>query len=301
MYTCTHAHIHRLSSDSDEDSDDPYSWIAKRKQSGAQPPSPSSPLIATTRQRPTPSNRTTPRPHPSQQYLAANDHHTPNHTLHGPTRDTAGQNDRVPDGRPKLNGATSKPSELPSVDPAQSKADHLKTEAAQDDHTPSIISQKEASQIPQAPPLETDRQCSTDSLTQSSEYSSQSEGEFPYVPLVTDIKVTAKSAKSNRKGTGSQRSSKKSKKKGGRSQQVGKERRVLQRTRSDSYTTSSDEERWLEGWRAGSGREGEEGREVANEEQVKAKLQRRIESRKPPALFETPATDPIFHQVKLDT
>ncbi len=118
--------------------------------------------------------------------------------------------------------------------------------------------------------------------------------------LSHDIRVSGKPPKGGKKGADGKRSKKsKKKKKEGRGETEGKgARRAVHRTRSDSYTTSSDEERWLEGRREAGRRDGGEGREAVDEEQVKAKLERRIQSRKPPSLFETPATDPIFHQVR---
>ncbi len=186
---------------------------------------------------------------------------------------------------------------------ATGKADHGNTAVSQyHSHPPRTISQR-ADQLPpgHSVPPQIDRQRSTDSL---SEYSSLSEGESPYPTLVAgrDAGVSAKPPKGAKKATDGKRSSKKAKrrKKGGKDveEAKGRGRRVVQRSRSDSYTTSSDEERWLEGRREGGGKEGEEGREEVDEEQVKAKLQRRIESRKPPSHFETPATDAIFHQVQ---
>lgn len=97
---------------------------------------------------------------------------------------------------------------------------------------------------------------------------------------------------------------------------------VLQRIRQDSLNTSSDEENSLTsvldlpsldptldpshhqatglptpGSDSPSTRESSEG--VRDVQKVKAELRRRILSKKPPAHFETPATDPVFHDVRV--
>ena len=91
---------------------------------------------------------------------------------------------------------------------------------------------------------------------------------------------------------------------------------ALKRIRYDSLTTSSDEERGAEPFhlsrveelvepppeeeeekRERKGLRGGEG-EGESKERLRKKLEQIIISKKPPAMFETPATDPVFHQVR---
>ena len=99
--------------------------------------------------------------------------------------------------------------------------------------------------------------------------------------------------------------------------QASKRRRahILQRIRSDSLNTSSDEERQLSSTSSDSLLAGvvtsdsvfvdsprtdsakDDGNSLRDAGEVKKELKRRIISKKPPAYFETPGTDPIFHDV----
>lgn len=87
---------------------------------------------------------------------------------------------------------------------------------------------------------------------------------------------------------------------------------VLQRIRKDSLNTSSDEENSLTpvidlpspvdrnfptGLAESSSPEKEYPGDVRDPEKVRVDLKRRILSKKPPAHFETPATEPVFHDV----
>lgn len=79
-----------------------------------------------------------------------------------------------------------------------------------------------------------------------------------------------------------------------------------QRIRFDSLTTSSDEERGIDSPRLSRVEEVveplPEREEVERKEESKERLRQRLEhkvlSKKPPALFVTPATEPLFHQVQ---
>ena len=89
---------------------------------------------------------------------------------------------------------------------------------------------------------------------------------------------------------------------------------AIKRLRFDSLTTSSDEERGIDSPRLSRVEEvaeplpekegGERGRvgggrsEQESEERLRQRLEYKIISKKPPALFETPATEPLFHQVR---
>lgn len=131
-----------------------------------------------------------------------------------------------------------------------------------------------------------------------------------------------KGKKSKKKGRKSKNSTKKeqslsSTQSAGRSQ-ASKRRRahILQRIRSDSLNTSSDEEHLLSctssdsllaaaaasdsvfvdsAWTDSSKDDGSAPR---NTDEVKEELKRRIFSKKPPTYFETPGMDPIFHEVR---
>lgn len=79
------------------------------------------------------------------------------------------------------------------------------------------------------------------------------------------------------------------------------------RIRFDSLTTSSDEERVIDSPCLSRVEEvaeplAEDGREVGegereSKERLRQRLEHKILSKKPPAMFETPATEPLFHQV----
>ena len=171
-----------------------------------------------------------------------------------------------------------------------------------------------------------DRLKSSDSFTPSSELSSPSEGEAP--PESGDLNTSASTKLPPSGGKGKKSSAKKHQKKlkkGKKSTDKGKQsgrgnqndnkessskkRLQFQRARSDSYTTSSDEEHISEMTKRVSCKAElqEAPRSVAvslveeggmmDGEKLRLQLQYKIESRKPPFVFETPATDPIFHQV----
>ena len=71
------------------------------------------------------------------------------------------------------------------------------------------------------------------------------------------------------------------------------------RKRLDSLTTSSDEERVFDSPRLSRVVELVEERKVEgeSEERLRQRLEHKIISKKPPAMFETPATEPLFHKV----
>lgn len=79
----------------------------------------------------------------------------------------------------------------------------------------------------------------------------------------------------------------------------------IMRIRFDSLTTSSDEERVIDSPRLSRVEEVAEplaeDEKKENERESKERLRQRLEhkilSKKPPAMFETPATEPLFHQV----
>ena len=87
---------------------------------------------------------------------------------------------------------------------------------------------------------------------------------------------------------------------------------ILQRIRSDSFNTSSDEEHSLTSSTASVGSDSSitalessgtlsdarGSTAVIDPEVVKSTVQRRILSKKPPSHFETPATDPVYHEVR---
>lgn len=85
----------------------------------------------------------------------------------------------------------------------------------------------------------------------------------------------------------------------------------IMRLRFDSLTTSSDEERVIDSPLLSRVEEvaeplAEDGREVGerereSEERLRQRLEHKILSKKPPAMFETPATEPLFHQVHVHT
>ena len=163
------------------------------------------------------------------------------------------------------------------------------------------------------------RQRSSDSLTLSS---SVSDGE---VASSDETGIQIKDP-SSPKGTKSKKKPKKSKKSKSRKKEDPQPRQsterssssqkrrayVLQRIRSDSLNTSSDEEHSLTSsitnttspdsvvnmGTSGDQSDGKGNKIVQDTEKMKVYLQKRILSKKPPAPFETPATDPIFHEVR---
>lgn len=195
---------------------------------------------------------------------------------------------------------------------------------------PSSLSKKEkehtASGKSEEKGLEIRRQRSEDSFTLSSSLSEgdvsleQSGGPDAQIPSSkpppgnkgkkATTKKHAKKPKKSKKGN-----DKKQKAQGGQvddkgasTQSKGQKRRPLQlqRLRSDSLTTSSDEEHTPELARRLPAMDEEvfspvtptmETSVVVDVERLKSQLQQKIKSRKPPSSFETPATEPIFHQV----
>ena len=155
------------------------------------------------------------------------------------------------------------------------------------------------------------RQRSTDSLTLSSELSSHSESESSSQSAgANDTKTSSKPPICGKgKKANVRKHMKKSRKGGdkGKGAQSQKKRPQLQLYRTESYTTSSDEERLLEPAKkvAGDPKEpvatsqNQGGVQIIDIEKLKVKLQRKIELRKPPSHghFETPATTPLFHLV----
>jgi hypothetical protein len=160
------------------------------------------------------------------------------------------------------------------------------------------------------------RQRSSDSLTLSS---SVSDSEVTSSEGVSSSGNQASTKKKSGVGAGkkSKKQGKKSKKgqKQSKSQptaQQAKERseksmrrraHIMQRIRNDSWNTSSDEDNSLTPLTESISTDTaflEEGSSEVIEvdiKEVQADLQRRILSKKPPAPFDTPATDPIYHEV----
>ena len=161
------------------------------------------------------------------------------------------------------------------------------------------------------------RQRSSDSLTMSS---SVSDSEITSSEGASCNGEQAKNVLSaGARGKKSKKQAKKSKSKKGQKKsqpvaiQQSKERsekslrrraHVMQRIRNDSWNTSSDEENSLTPLTESSSVDAafleEEVVEVVevDAKKVQADLQKRILSKKPPAPFVTPATDPIYHEVR---
>lgn len=161
------------------------------------------------------------------------------------------------------------------------------------------------------------RQRTSDSLTLSSSVSdsevTSSEGANCGGEQTNESRNTKKPSTGTGRKSKKQAKSKKTKKSQKKSQpQPSKEKTekslrrrayMMQRIRNDSWNTSSDEENSLTPLTESSSETafpelaGEKG-EAVDTEKVKADLQKRILSKKPPAQFETPATAPIYHEVR---
>lgn len=116
-------------------------------------------------------------------------------------------------------------------------------------------------------------------------------------------KKSKKQAKKSKKSQKSQPPGKPSKERSEKS--LRRRAHVIQRIRNDSWNTSSDEDNSLTLLTESSSAEtafpgvAEERRgEAIDVKIVKADLQKRILSKKPPAQFETPDTEPIYHEVR---
>ena len=111
-----------------------------------------------------------------------------------------------------------------------------------------------------------------------------------------------KSKKQAKKSKKSQKSSRPSKEKSERS--LKRKAHIIQRIRNDSWNTSSDEDNSLTPLTETGGsleavQQQQQSETVQLDvEKVRADLWKRILSKKPPAQFETPATDPIYHKVR---
>ena len=104
-----------------------------------------------------------------------------------------------------------------------------------------------------------------------------------------------KKVESKKKDGGRRTEKSKKKKDGARKKKV-----PAMRVRLDSLTTSSDEERGIDSprlFRVEEVVEPLQERKTESEEKLRQRLERKIISKKPPALFETPATEPLFHKV----
>ena len=134
----------------------------------------------------------------------------------------------------------------------------------------------------------------------------------------TKVSAAEKKSKSKKKGRKSKKVNKKESNQSSLSSQS-KERsqasqrkraHILQRIRRDSLNTSSDEEHSLSSnssdtfLTAGACAEHaqtdltkEDSNAHRSVEDIKEELKKRIFSKKPPAYFETPGTDPIYHEV----
>ena len=168
----------------------------------------------------------------------------------------------------------------------------------------------------------------SDAEAPSSEYpghsgSNEEPKEFTEEKCLSKNGELLKGKKSKKKGRKSTKSSNKDHPQpsvhSARRSQASKKRRayILQRIRSDSFNTSSDEEHSLNSTSSDSliataksstsqlagsvwtNSFKEEKNLRRNTEEIKEELKKRILSKKPPAYFETPGTDPIFHEVGL--
>jgi len=163
----------------------------------------------------------------------------------------------------------------------------------------------------------TKRERSSDSLTLSSSYS---DNDTPNGVQKTALVSTHKSSHHSGKKSGKRskkpkqahkNESAQSKENKNKERSLASQRRrahVLERIRRDSWNTSSDEDNSLTpatdvssplDSSTSSTLFTDEGSKnvLVDVERVRADLQRRILSKKPPAHFETPATDPVFHEV----
>lgn len=158
-----------------------------------------------------------------------------------------------------------------------------------------------------APP----RHRSSDSLTLSSSFSDSeltSSGSGTCIVEATSAakKETKPSSSGNKKSKKQARKSKKSQKtprpsKEKSERSLKRKAHIIQRIRNDSWNTSSDEDNSLTPLtEAGGSLEAMQQQQLetvqVDVEKVRADLWKRILSKKPPAQFETPATDPIYHK-----
>lgn len=159
------------------------------------------------------------------------------------------------------------------------------------------------------------RERSSDSLTLSSSVSdsevTSSEGASCNGAPTNNSKNTAKvsagkkSRKQSKKAKKCQKKSQPPPSKEKSEKSLKRRAHVIQRIRNDSWNTSSDEENSLAPPTESSSTEmvfpevAEATGEVVDVRIVQADLQKRILSKKPPAHFETPATEPIYHEVRL--
>lgn len=168
------------------------------------------------------------------------------------------------------------------------------------DSLTSSVSDSEVAGQPKTTPIL--RQRTSDSLTLSS---SVSDGEGTSSEGASCSGDQESGKKTAKKGSGGK--SKKQAKKLKKSQQKkpSKEKaekhqkrraHIIQRIRSDSFNTSSDEENSLAACVIAVETESGGGA-VVDTKKVQDDLQRMILSKKPPSYYETPATDPIYHEV----
>lgn len=325
MISCTY----RFTSDDDDDSDDPYAWIVKRKHIKhslqtlpATPPH--SPLTHSSHHH---------KVHPSQT--------SNSFPAHKPQVDNSTpRSTNVPDAVITVSGdqlslkhtqdLDTKPSTEQQIIP---KSSHTVTNSSEfnnltntvDIDSPPVNSSLHSSHV-EGPR----RQRNSGSLTLSSSLSEgealSSEGvnvskrESPAAsspmsssasPSASPTKGKKKQAKKSKKSRKKDKSQSTKKDPGKVSQRKLARALVLERIRNDSLTTSSDEEHCLtptitsdlSGSVSSSDaftaapvcQESEE--ELMDTAKVKVRLQKIILSKKPPAQFVTPATSPVFHEV----
>lgn len=307
----------------DDDDDDVYTWAQERRRL-------KSDLEASTNSSHTPS--TSIHHAPSS---ASTTHHTPSTTHHAPPTSKLSHNlhqaHKVSSHAAQLDNRT-KPHEDNKNNSLRSDKVETAIEKQPLESVPSLSAHKstghdekvENSGVVEPEQVSVNQgERSSDSLTLSSSFSDGSSScsgdqlETPKGSARTPSSGSSTAKKSSKQSKKSKKSRKKeqthSKEKTERS--LASQRRkahVLQRIRMDSLNTSSDEENSLTPLTnllspvessefvamSSSVSSGKEAGEVAlDAESVKLDLQRRIMSKKPPAHFETPATDPVFHEV----
>ena len=113
-----------------------------------------------------------------------------------------------------------------------------------------------------------------------------------------EIEEDRKSIGTENKDRGGRKTDKSKKKKDG----VKKKKIPVMRLRLDSLTTSSDEERGIDSSHLSQVEEVAEllpEKTAESEERLRQRLEHKILSKKPPALFETPSTESLFHKVSV--
>ena len=284
-------HDCRSSSDS-EDSDDPYAWIAQRKQLNVNPVNhqsnkPVSPLSTN---------------HSSWRELAQQNSNPQNTTRNECTK---WQDKPQSTARPTTKGTSATPDE---TSPASLQTEQARV-ATQGELSSSVssVDSTHASSGNGVTMTTTHRQRNTDSLTLSEsdtpDVAQQGKFTTPKLAVTSPTKGKRASAKKHAKKAKKKLKSNQDLTKAGSSGVKGQGKRP-QRLRHDSYTTSSDEEPVKREALAVTipppverGPENEVEDRGMDMEKFKLQLQRKIQSKKPLSQFETPATDCVFHEV----